>query len=96
MRPARAPDKLSLVLADDPELARQVIYHLRRNALEHHPSGWLGRTVLDPARSSVECAPSAAAMACELQQGVLNDYLAAVGTGRPIGYVNWPLLFLAH
>tara|TARA_B100000676_G_scaffold294055_1_gene331609 strand:+ start:390 stop:683 length:294 start_codon:yes stop_codon:yes gene_type:complete len=62
-----------------------VIYHLRPNALEHHPSGWLARTALDPAWSSVECAPSAAAMACELQQGALDDYLAAVGAGRPIG-----------
>ena len=96
MRPARARDKLSLVLADDPELACQVIYHLRPNALEHHPSGWLARTALDPAWSSVECAPSAAAMACELQQGALDDYLAAVGAGRPIGCVNWPLPFLAH
>jgi len=35
-------------------------------------------------------------MACELQQGALDDYLAAVGAGRPIGCVNWPLPFLAH
>ena len=36
-------------------------------------------------------------MAYELQQGALDDYLAAVwAQGDRIGYVNWPLPFLAH
>ena len=35
-------------------------------------------------------------MVCPLQEGILDDYLAAVAKGRPIGCANWPLPFLAH
>ncbi|MDE2812386.1 MAG: hypothetical protein OXM01_05150 [Gemmatimonadota bacterium] len=36
------------------------------------------------------------AMVYTLQKGVLDEYLAAVEKGRPIGCVNWPLPFVAH
>ena len=96
MRAARQREKLVMLLAEDPEQARQVIYTLRPSALEHHPSGWLAQHALDPAWATVSAEASEAAMVYILQKGVLDEYLAAVEKGQPIGCVNWPLPFVAH
>ena len=85
-----------LLLADDPELAREVIATLRPVALDHHPSGWLAQNVLDPEWSTCEAHPSDAAMAFELQDGILEPYMKAVNAGeRPPGFVLFPLPFIA-
>ncbi len=42
-----------LLLADDPALACEVLATIRPPTLEHHPSGWLARHVLDPAWGTV-------------------------------------------
>jgi putative acetyltransferase len=84
-----------MVLADDPALARDAIATIRPESLEHHPSGWLARNVLEPAWSTVTVTPHPAAMACELQDGILQPYLTAVAAGhRPIGACPYPLPFL--
>jgi len=85
-----------LLLADDAELAREVIGALRPPALDHHPSGWLARNVLDPEWSTCEAHSSDAAMAFELQDGVLGPYTKAVEAGdRPPGFAMFPLPFIA-
>ncbi|MGY8827306.1 MAG: hypothetical protein ACKVJG_25895 [Candidatus Latescibacterota bacterium] len=85
-----------MLLGDDVELVRQVIYCRRPERLVHHPSGWLARHVLDADWSEAVCELSDAAMAHELREGVLDAYLQAVEQGRPVGTPNWPLPFLAH
>jgi predicted N-acetyltransferase YhbS len=83
------------LLADDPDLAREVLFTVRPATLDHHPFGWLARNVLDPAWSAAGVEPSDAAMACELQEGVLAPLLNALGAGaRPPGCCNWPLPFI--
>jgi putative acetyltransferase len=83
------------VFADDPDLAREAVYTIRPATLDHHPSGWLARNVLDPAWSTIEVERSDAAMACELQEGVLAPLLNALESGaRPPGFCNWPLPFI--
>jgi predicted N-acetyltransferase YhbS len=96
MRAARQRDQLALLLAEDPEAARQVMYKLRPSKLEHHPAGWLAQNALDPMWAKVGAEASEAAMVCELEEGALDAYRAALEKGRPPGYVNWPLPFLAH
>ena len=84
------------LLADDAELAREVIAAARPATLDHHPSGWLARHVLCPEWATVEAKRSDAAMALELQPGVLDAYLEAVEAGtRPVGSTLFPLPFLA-
>ncbi len=96
MRPSRQRDKLALLLAQDAEMARQLIYTLRPKEIEHHPSGWLAKNAIDPAWADAHAESSEAAMAIPLQEGALDDYLAAVEAGRSIGCAGWPLPFLAH
>ena len=97
MTPARQGKQFNLLLADEVELARQVIYRRRPEQLGHHPSGWLARHVLEGADwAESHCALSNAAMACPLREGVLDEYLEAVAAGRPVGSPNWPLPFIAH
>ena len=88
--------KCTMLLAEDPVLARDVIATIRPTTMEHHPSGWLARNVLDPAWATVEVKLSQAAMACELQEGVLQLYLNALDAGkRPPGFSLMPLPFMA-
>ena len=83
------------VLADDPDLAREVLSTIRPATLDHHPSGWLARNVLHPAWSAVGIERSDAAMACELEEGVLAPLLNALESGaRAPGFVNWALPFI--
>ena len=85
-----------LLLADDPDLARQVLFTLRPAKLEHHPAGWLARSAIDAAWAKAAVASSTAAMAYELREGVLDDYLRAVEAGdRLTGFTPWPLPILA-
>ncbi|MFC1736109.1 hypothetical protein ACFL1X_08320, partial [Candidatus Hydrogenedentota bacterium] len=87
--------KINTVIADDPELARDVIATAKPEKLEHHPSGWLARNVLEPNWSTTEVKNSKAAMVCELQKGTLKPYLDAVEAGeRLLGHCIWPLPIL--
>jgi len=89
-------NRCQMLLADDPDLARDVIATIRPDTLSHHPSGWLAREVLDPTWSTAQAEASDAAMALELQDGALQSYLRARETGeRPPGCVVGPLPFLA-
>jgi hypothetical protein len=66
-----------------------------RAFLDHHPSGWLARNVLDLAWSTAAVERGDPAMACALQEGALDPLLNALDAGtRPPGFVNWPLPFL--
>ena len=92
---SRGADSVYLFLADDPELAREVLATFRPKEIRQHPSGWLARHVLDPMWAKAEVRPSSAAMACELQEGALQPYLDAVEAGeRLVGSSNEPLPFL--
>jgi putative acetyltransferase len=71
-----------LILADDPKLACEVIATARPKMLSHHPAGWLAREVVDPEWASPKVEASNAAMACGLQEGVLEPYLEAIASGR--------------
>ena len=85
-----------LMLAADPDLARDVIATLKPRTLELHPVGWLARHVLDSAWATAEAKTSQAAMACELEDGVLQSYLDALASGsRRPGFTMFPLPFLA-
>jgi putative acetyltransferase len=91
------PERDALVLAEDPALARDAIATVRPTALVAHPSGWLARHVLEPEWASVTLEPSLAAMACELDPGVLDPLLGALELGeRPLGSTQWPLPFLLY
>jgi len=84
-----------LVLAEDPELAREVIATARPTRLSHHPAGWLASEVADPQWATARVEASSAAMAYELQQGVLSPYLEAVASSqRQCGAGLDPLPFL--
>jgi len=88
-------EKLHLLLAGDPLLARELIATLKPEEISQHPAGWLARNVLDPAWGKAEASSSKAAMACELQEGVLQPCLQAVEAGERLpGCSNWPLPFL--
>ena len=69
MRAARQRDKLVMLLAENPQMARETIYTLRPGTLEHHPSGWLAHHPLDPAWVTVKAEMGEAAMVCVLQEG---------------------------
>ena len=78
------------------ELARDVIATIRPATMEHHPSGWLARNVLDIEWGAVEAKPSKAAMACELREGALKPYMKAVEAGdRVPGSCMFPLAVMA-
>ena len=84
--------ELKMLLADDPMLARDVIATIKPQSLEHHPSGWLARNVLDPEWATAEANSSSAAMAYELEEGVLQPYVEALqAEERLSGSCNWPL-----
>ena len=86
---------LNLLLAEDPELARDVIAAVMPPSLDHHPSGWLAREALDGEWATVEAKSSSAAMAIGLQEGVLEAVVEAVESGRRRpGFCNWPIPFL--
>jgi putative acetyltransferase len=85
-----------ILLADDTGIARDVVATIRPTTLEHHPSGWMARNCLDPAWATTEVKVSSAAMACELQEGVLESYLKAIDADdRLPGFTLFPLPFLA-
>lgn len=93
--PRGAEQRWYWLLADDAEMARDVIATMRPASLEHHPSGWLAREVLRPEWARCEATGHEAAMACELEPGILQPYLEAVAAGRrPIGACNFGLPFL--
>jgi len=90
------PGKCRMLLADDPELAREVIATIRPASLQHHPAGWLARNALQPEWATAEATPVQAAMACELQQGVLEPCLQALEAGERLpGFSLGALPFMA-
>ena len=85
-----------MLLADDPALARDVIATIKPESMDHHPSGWLARNVLEKEWAAAEVKPSKAAMACELEEGALEPYVKAVAAGdRPPGSCVFPLPVMA-
>jgi len=87
--------KWKVILAEDPVLALEVISTIKPNTLEHHPSGWLAKNVLDLEWGTVEAKVSRAAMACELEAGILRPYLQGLESGERLpGFCNWPLPFM--
>ena len=73
-----------------------MIATLRPATLGHHPSGWLARNVLDAEWGSAEAKLGDAAMAYELQEGVLAPYLKALEKGERLpGFTQFPLPFMA-
>ncbi|MBN1343805.1 MAG: N-acetyltransferase [Phycisphaerae bacterium] len=89
-------ERCRMLLADDPELARDVIATIRPGTLSHHPSGWLVRHALDVDWAAAEAERSEAAMACELESGALDECLRAVESGERLpGFALGSLPFLA-
>jgi predicted N-acetyltransferase YhbS len=83
------------VLGEDPDFVREALCTVRPATLDHHPSGWLARNVLDPAWSTATVERGDPAMACALQEGALDPLLNALESGtRPPGCVNWALPFI--
>lgn len=90
------PGETSVVIGDDPVLARAVLATVRGPKLQNHPSGWLARNVLDPAWSTCTVEPRKSHMAIDLADGALQPYLRAVEAGtRVCGATVFPLPFLA-
>ncbi len=81
-----------MVIGQDPALVGEVLYTVRPESLDQHPAGWLARNVLCAGWGRAEVEASDAAMACELQEGVLEPCLRAVEAGERLpGYCPWPL-----
>ena len=88
--------RCKVMLADDPELARQVLATMRPKTLEHHPSGWLAQHALQTEWAACKAERITAAMACELQPGALDPYIKALEAGERLpGFTMFPLPFLA-
>lgn len=84
-----------MVLADDADLAQDVIATVKPESLEQHPAGWLAKNVLNPDWGKVEANASTAAMAYELQEGIVQPYLDALeAEKRMAGFCSWPLPFI--
>lgn len=84
-----------MVLTDDPQLARDTIATIKPPTLEHHPAGWLAGNVLDSQWSKAEVEKCPAAMAYELQEGVLKPYIEALENKERLeGFCNWSLPFM--
>jgi len=93
--PREKQQKLRVLLADDPQLARDAIATIRPTVIEQHPSGWLASNALDEAWATAEANASPAALAHELRDGVLDETIAVVEAGRrPPGACCWPMPFL--
>jgi predicted N-acetyltransferase YhbS len=87
--------KLEMLLADDPAMAREALARLRPEEIGLHANGWFARHVLDDAWGAAEATRSDAAMACELREGALQEYIAALGAGQRLpGRSNWILPFV--
>ncbi|MDP6666560.1 MAG: N-acetyltransferase [Dehalococcoidia bacterium] len=86
--------EVNLILADEPELALDIIRTIKPSKIAQHPSGWLARNVVDPAWGTCSVRRSRAAMAIALQPGALDEYIAAVESGaRSSGHGNFPPAF---
>ena len=90
-----AGQKLHLLLADDPTLARDLIATLKPEEISQHPSGWLAQNALDPTWGKAEANASQAAMVCPLREDVLQPYLQAIESGERLpGCSNHPWPFI--
>jgi len=89
-------EKCRMLLADDPEVAKEVIATIRPKAMSHHPAGWLARSALDSEWATAQAEPSEAGMACELRENALEPYVKAIDAGTRLpGFTLGPLPFLA-
>jgi len=92
----RASAHCQLILADDRALACDVIAALRPSSLGNHPAGWLARAALEVAWAEPKAERCEAAMAVELQPGVLSPLREALTAQRRLpGVALYPLPFLA-
>ncbi|MCK5381594.1 MAG: N-acetyltransferase [Candidatus Latescibacteria bacterium] len=83
-----------LIIAENPAWAREVIAFLKPKQLDHHPSGWLTRHVLDAEWAAAEVNRSDAAMVYEFRKGMLEEYLKALESGERLpGVTAFPLPF---
>lgn len=90
------PAKCRMLLADLPDLAREVIFTIRPPSLEQHPSGWLAKNAISSNWGTAEAKSSPAAMACPLQEDVLDPlWKERASDSRPPGACFFPLPFLA-
>jgi len=81
-----------LILGDNPVLVRDAIATIKPRALQQHPRGWLAQQVIAPSWATAQSERSGAALACELQPGVLGPYLAELEQGKRLpGSFVWPL-----
>jgi putative acetyltransferase len=86
---------LNLLLADDADLAREIIFTIKPQTIEHHECGWLYQNAIDKSWGKAEVKLSKAAMACELQDGVLKPLLDALESKQRLpGFCNWPITFV--
>jgi len=84
-----------MVLAEEPELAREALAMIRPKKLRQHPAGWLAQHALDPEWGRADVKRDPAGMVCELETGALEPYLRAIEDGdRAPGYCTWPLSFM--
>ena len=91
-----AHKQAKFMLADDPNVAIDVIAAWKPKSLDMHPSGWLAQRLADRDWARSEVSPGKPAMALELQPGALEPYMKAVEAGeRACGATLFPLPFLA-
>lgn len=88
-------NNLNLLLADEVDLAREIIFTLKPQSIEHHENGWLFKNAIDKSWGKAETILSKAAMACELQENILQPLLNALETKERLpGFCNWPITFV--
>ena len=84
-----------MILGNEPKLVKEVISTLKPATLDQHPSGWLAKNALSPEWGKAESRASAAAMAYELQEGILQPLINATeNEGRHPGFCSWLLPFI--
>jgi len=84
-----------LVVADDAALARQVLLTLRPPRLDHHPHGWLARTVLPELGCVASVARAAPCMARALVPSALDAVRDGWSRDAVPGSTTFPVSFLA-
>lgn len=86
-------DPRTLVVAEDPALARDALLTLRPRRLEHHPEGWLARTVLADLGLQATVRLEHPCMALPLRPGVLDPVRQRLDAGRLPGSTILPIAF---
>jgi hypothetical protein len=85
-----------ILLAEDADTARQILFNWRVKTLEMHPKGWLARNALNTDWAESSSRLSLAGFAIEIEDGVLEHYKQAIKTdAEQVGFALFPLPFLA-